>query len=716
MARHLEGPVNASVPSSTDPHELASLVAGLPADRAAARMAELVSELNRHGELYHQKGTPEIDDRTYDLLYRELELLEARLPDRVDPGSPTRKVGHQAIDSLRPFEHRVPMLSLSNAFGEDEVAEFDRRLRQKLGERAPGELTYVVEPKLDGLAVELVYENGRLTGAGTRGDGQVGEDILHNVRTIKAIPGRLLGSGFPERLSIRGEILYTLAGFEAMNAERARRGERTFENPRNAAAGTIRQLDPSIAASRPLTFFAHSFGEEDPSLGTNHFDSLGRLASWGLPVNPRNRRVVGIAAVWAVIEELRVARDTLAYEIDGAVVKVDDFRLQRELGWVTRSPRWAVAYKYPPSRKSTLLQDILYQVGRTGVVTPVAVLAPVRVGGVTVTRATLHNSDYLKEKDFRIGDTVEVERAGDVIPKVVQVVPDAEHADRPIPAYAENCPVCNEPLVREPKITRCPNTVGCPAQLGAAIRHFASRGAMDVAGIGEKLADQLVEAGLVRTVADLYDLDLPTLLGLERIGDRTAENLLDQLERSKGRPLEKVLVALGIPEVGESTARDMARHFGSLDAILAASAEELDAVPGIGEPSAVRIHEHLTSPGFLELVRRLRAAGVRFPHSAPAVSATSATLAGKTFVLTGTLPTLSRDAAKARIEAAGGKVSGSVSKKTTFLVAGADAGSKLDRATELGVAVLDEDALLALLRGDGGAPPEAASEIPLLTP
>ncbi len=716
MRRQLEGPVNASVPSSTDPQELAALVSSFTADRAAERMAELVAELTRHGELYHQRGTPEIDDRTYDLLYRELELLESRMPDRVDPASPTRQVGHAAIAFLRPFEHRVPMLSLGNAFGEDEVMEFDRRLRAKLGERAAGELSYVVEPKLDGLAVELVYEDGRLTGAGTRGDGQVGEDILHNARTIKAIPARLLGDEWPERLSIRGEILYTLAGFEAMNAERARRGERMFENPRNAAAGTIRQLDPAIAASRPLTFFAHSFGEEDARLGSNHFDSLARLGSWGLPVNPRNRRVVGIVGVWAVIEELRIARDSLAYEIDGAVIKVDDFRLQRELGWVTRSPRWAVAYKYPPSRKSTILEDILYQVGRTGVVTPVACLAPVRVGGVTVTRATLHNADYVREKDFRVGDTVEVERAGDVIPKVVQVVVDDAHAARPVTMYAENCPVCGESLVREPKITRCPNTVGCAAQLGAAIRHFASRGAMDVGGIGEKLADQLVDAKLVRTVADLYDLDLATLLQLERIGDKTAENLLEQLERSKGRPLEKVLVALGIPEVGESTARDMAWHFGSLDGILAASPEALDAVPGIGEPSAVRIHAHISSPAFIELVGRLKAAGVRFPHEGRAAAETSTTLTGQTFVLTGTLPTLSRDAAKARIEAAGGKVAGSVSKKTSFLVAGADAGSKLDKANELGVAVLDEDALLALLRGDGGASAEPEPGVPEVTP
>jgi DNA ligase (NAD+) len=690
-----------TINSSTDPREIHARVEALTIEQARERLAQLVPELNRHNRLYHTEGRAEIDDRSYDLMYRELEWIEGRFPALILADSPTRRVGDAPVEGLAPFVHQVPMLSLANAFGEEELIDFDARLHRFAGDRAPEHITYVVEPKLDGLAAELVYENGRLAGAGTRGDGAVGEDILHNVKTIRSVPRHLHEDGdpFPARLSIRGEILFLIAGFEAMNAERIARGSKAFENPRNAAAGAIRQLDPSMAASRPLHFFAHSFGEEDASLGSGHLESLERLARWGMPINPLHRRVLGIAAVWEAIGDLGARRDALPYEIDGAVVKVDDFRLQRILGFVTRSPRWAVAYKYPPSRKETKLVDVGFQVGRTGAVTPVAWLAPVRVGGVTVSRATLHNASMLATLDLRVGDTVEVERAGDVIPRVVRAVPDEGHADRPVTQFPTSCPQCGEPLVREADaaVTRCVNTVGCPAQLRAAIRHFGGRTAMDVEGLGEKLVDQLVDCGLVTSVADLYSLTGEDLEGLDRIGEKTASALLEQIDRTRGRPLEKALVALGIPDVGEATARDLARHFGSIGAILAASEQDLASVFGLAEKSARRIRAHLVNPRFVELVERLLAAGVRFPFTAP--PATGGKVAGKTFVITGTLPALTRDDAKARILEAGGKVAGAVSKRTDYLVAGSDAGSKLDKAKELGIEVIDEAALLALIGG-----------------
>ncbi len=688
----------------TDHREIQERVAALDLSGARDRAGHLCAELNRHSQLYHSLGTPEIDDRTYDLMYRELELLEARFPSVLLPDSPTRKVGGPPIDALRSFTHRVPMLSLGNAFSEAEIREFDARCLRFLGPRAPSAIAYVVEPKLDGLAVELVYERGQLTGAGTRGDGMVGEDILHTVRTIRNVPRQLSGRDNPERLSVRGEVLFTLAAFEAMNTERVHRGDRPFENPRNSAAGTVRQLDPKAAAERGLFFTAHSFGEEDASLGDTHSDRLATLAGWGLPVNDRNRLAIGPEAVWDAIQLLGDARHILPYEIDGAVVKVDAVSLQKALGFVTRSPRWAVAYKYPPAQRATRLENVGFQVGRTGAVTPVAHLAPVRVGGVTVTRATLHNADMLTTLDLRVGDLVLIERAGDVIPRVVAVVPEDGRESRPQPQFPETCPQCGAQLVRlaDAAVTQCPNTLGCPAQLRAALRHFGSRGAMDIEGLGEKLVDQLIEAGLVRSVADLYHLTAAQLGELERMGARSAASLLAQLEQSKDKPLDKALTALGIPDVGEATARDLARHFGSLHAFLAATPEALTRVPGIGDKVASRVHSAVHAPGFEALVAGLQSAGLRFtPPAAPPVTGA---IAGRTFVLTGTLPTLGRDDAKARILAAGGKVSGSVSTKTHYVVAGTEAGSKLDKATELGIPVLSEPEFLALLDGVGGAP------------
>ncbi|MCB9678602.1 MAG: NAD-dependent DNA ligase LigA [Alphaproteobacteria bacterium] len=674
-------------------------------DRAAAeiRIANLVPELNRHSHLYHTLDAAEIDDRTYDLMYRELELLEMRFPDLVRSDSPTLKVGGGAVSELAEFVHRIPMLSLANAFSSEEIADFDGRCRKNLGDDAPEAITYVVEPKLDGLAAELVYERGTLVGAGTRGDGKVGEDILHTVKTIRAIPSKLLGDRVPDRIAVRGEIFFDLAGFEAMNARRVARGEKAFENPRNAAAGAVRQLDPAVAAERPLTFKCHSFGEvEGFEMPDTHSAQLQVLAGWGLPINELNQSATGADAVNAAIAHLGSLRHGLPYEIDGAVVKVDSIPLQAALGFITRSPRWAVAYKYPPPQVHTLLQAVGFQVGRTGAITPVAHLRPARVGGVTVSRATLHNEDQVRQLDLRVGDTVVIERAGDVIPRVVRAVDDAAHASRPPVTFPTVCPECGSPVDREgdQAVLRCTNALACPAQLRAGLRHFASRGAMDIEGLGSKLVDQLVDAGLVRRLSDLYRLTYEQLVSLDRMGSKSAENLLEALEKSKGRPLERVLTALGIRDVGEATARDLSQHFHTIDALSAASRDDFAGVSGIGPVVAERVAAFFADPRHRGEIDALRELGVRFPEVEEGERITGGVdLGGQVFVLTGTLPTMDRNEAKKRILAAGGKVTGSVSKKTDYLVAGEAAGSKLTKAEELGVTVIDEAGLVALLAG-----------------
>jgi DNA ligase (NAD+) len=594
------------------------------------------------------------------------------------------------------------MLSLANAFDADEMRDFDARCKRFLGEDAPDQIRYAVEPKLDGLAAELVYEDGVLTGAGTRGDGQVGENILHTVSTIRAIPRRLDGDP-PTWMAIRGEIFYGLAGFEEMNRQRRERGQKAFENPRNAAAGAVRQLDPAVAASRPLTFYAHSRGEaEGVVLPSQHTGQMALIAAWGLPVSPLNRTVDGIEAVIEAIASLGDRRNELPHEIDGAVVKVDDQALQESLGFVTRSPRWAIAFKYPPPRVQTVLENVGFQVGRTGAITPVAHLRPVRVGGVTVSRATLHNADMITALDLRIGCTVSLERAGDVIPKVVEAIVDGRHTTLPPVAFPTTCPECGTGLVRpeDEARTRCPNTLSCPAQLRAAIRHFAHRGSMDIEGLGAKMVDVLVDTKLVGRLSDLYTLTEDDLVGLERMGRTSARNLLAAIEQSKSQPLGRALGALGIPDVGESTARDLALHFRSLDGITAAPSESLIEVHGIGEKVATRILAFFSDDGLRGEVDRLRELGVRFPDLPPIEdqpSAAQSQVAGKTFVITGTLPNLGRSEAKALILAEGGKVTGSVSKNTDFLVAGDAAGSKLEKARSLAIPVLDEEQLLALI-------------------
>lgn len=673
---------------------------------AKARMDELVPELIHHNRLYHELDKPEIDDHTYDKLFRELELLEARFPSLAREDSPTRRVGGDAVAALAPFTHRVPMLSIGNAFGDAELREFDARCKRFLGERAPESMGYVVEPKLDGLAVELVYEAGELVGAGTRGDGSVGEDVLHNVLTIKAVPKRLVGKELPKYLSIRGEIFIPLQGFEEMNARRVARGEPALKNPRNAASGGMRQLDPKVASDRPMTFMAHSFGEiEGMEPPPSHTALLAQLSRWGIPVNPLNRTVSGIEGVIAAIGELAAERNTLPYEIDGAVIKVDDRALQEALGFITRSPRWAAALKYPPAQAETTLLSVLFSVGRTGVVTPVANLEPVALAGVTVSRATLHNEDQVKALDLRAGDRVVMERAGDVIPRVVRVVPDDKHDARPVTVFPTSCPACSTALVRDPELAaiRCPSP-SCPAQLERSLQHFASRGAMDIRGLGEKLIEQLVDKKLVGRVSDFYRLEKDKLTGLDRMGDKSADNVIKAIAASKSQPLDRCIVALGVPSVGEATARDLASHFVNIDALLEATAEDLLKVHGIGDIVAKDIQHFFANERNREEIAMLKELGVTFGASADGAAAAvswpvSTVLQGVVFVITGTLPTLSREDAEGRIRAAGGKCTGSVSKKTNYVVAGEKAGSKLTKAQELGVSIIDEAELLRLLGG-----------------
>lgn len=711
-----------------EPLFLPKHVASMTEEEARTRMARLTEALARHSRLYHELGKPEIDDRSYDLLYRELELLEERFPDRAAADSPTQQVGGQAVSSLQPYVHSQRMLSLANAFTHEDLHAWEARraddgrltggLRQHLardGGPPIEDLAYAVEPKLDGLAIELVYQEGRLTAAGTRGDGHTGEDVTHNLKTVANVP-KTLQPPFPAYLSVRGEVLFTLAGFEAMNTRREAEGLPRFKNPRNAAAGTVRQLDPAVAGRRPLVFFAHSAGRGLEEVGS-HQQLMRRLEALGLETTGLGVACGDIDQVIDAIEALGSRRDSLPYEIDGAVVKVDNHELQARLGMVTRSPRWAIAFKYPAPMVTTRLLEVDFSVGRTGVVTPVAVMEPVQVGGVTVTHATLHNEHQLLRKPeylggLRPGDLVFVKRAGDVIPRVEAVQDEPDRQSRPLARFPSGCPECQTPLVREENETspekvliRCPNHLTCPAQLRAGLRHYVSRGAMDIDGLGEKLIDQLVDQGWVTRPSDLYRLTVEQLTDLERMGDKSATNLVDALERSKSQSLARALVALGIPEVGEATARDLAKNLRSLDAIKNATVDDLKSIPQIGDAVAHSIHTFFADVTHQAEIELLRAHGVLFPSEPldEGEEGPGQLLEGLTFVLTGTLPTLGRAEAKARIEQAGGKTSSSVSGRTTCLVAGDKAGSKLTKAQSLGVPVIDEEVLIAWL--DGSPPP-----------
>ena len=673
------------------------------------RAAELRETVARHDRLYHVLDAPEVGDAEYDRLFAELLSLEAAYPDLADPDSPTQRVGGAPAEGFAEVVHEVPMLSLANAFEESGVAEFDRRVRERLELAEGEEVEYVAETKLDGVAVSLRYEHGRLAVAATRGDGTRGEDVTGNVRTVRSVPLRLAGDGFPESLEVRGEVYLPLDRFERLNEEQRSRGEREFVNPRNAAAGGLRQLDPRATRSRRLMFFCHGAGRADgiPSAST-HRGLLRRLEEWGLRVSPDVRVVRGVRGCVGYYREIEARRENLGYQIDGVVYKVNRLEEQRRLGSVARAPRWALAHKFPAEEAVTRLLGIGVQVGRTGSLTPVARLEPVFVGGVTVTNATLHNQDEIVRKDVRVGDRVVVRRAGDVIPQVLRAVdPERRAPDAPLFEMPTECPVCGAPAVRvEGQVaTRCTAGLGCPAQRKEAIRHFASRRAMDIEGLGEKLVDQLVETGLVGTVADLYRLKerREEIVALERMGELSTANLLAGVEQSRGLPrglpLSRFLYALGIPEVGEATAEALARHFGRLSRVREADEAALAEIRDVGPVVAAQV------VAFFEANRRVvddlmvTAGPAPVPVERPGGGggAEPLPLAGEVVVLTGALASMTREDARGRLEALGAKVTGSVSKRTTLVVCGENPGSKRDRAEALGVRTVDEAGLLDLL-------------------
>jgi DNA ligase (NAD+) len=677
----------------------------------AVRAAELRKQLHHHGHQYYVLDAPTIPDAEYDRLFKELQALEAAHPELLTPDSPTQRVGGKALDSFASVKHVVPMLSIrTETDTEASGAEaFDTRIRKELNlTEAEPPVDYVAELKFDGLAMSLRYENGVLVQAATRGDGETGEDVTQNIRTIGQIPLRLSNDA-PKVLEVRGEVYMARGDFEALNErQRARiaageKGEKTFVNPRNAAAGAVRQLDPTIAAQRPLSFFAYGLGDitpaEDggPTFNT-HFDLLMALKQWGFPVAEQTACVQGAAGLVDFHQRMGQARDALPFDIDGVVYKVNSLAAQRQLGFVTREPRWAVAHKYPAQEQLTTVQAIEVQVGRTGKLTPVAKLAPVFVGGVTVTNATLHNEDEARRKDVRVGDTVVVRRAGDVIPEVVSVVLEKRLQDAQIFTMLHQCPVCGSPAVREEGEAdyRCTGGLFCSAQRKQAILHFAHRRAVEIEDLGDKLVEQLVDAGVVKTLPDLYRMGFTALVTLERMAEKSANNVLASIEKSKQTTLPRFLFGLGIRHVGEATAKELARHFGKMDAIMDATVDQLLQVADVGPIVAQSIRTFFDQPHNREVVEQLRACGVTWTEGEPTAGA-SLPLAGQTFVLTGTLPTLSRDQAKDMLEALGAKVAGSVSKKTHCVVAGAEAGSKLDKAQELGIKVLDEAGLLALV-------------------
>jgi DNA ligase (NAD+) len=677
------------------------------ASSAAARRAEqLRRELQEHNHRYYVLDAPSISDAEYDALLRELQALEAVHPELLTADSPTQRVGAAPAADFAPVRHRLPMLSLNNCFSDDELGDFDRRVREGLARDA---VDYVAEPKLDGLAVSLLYRDGRFVQGATRGDGETGEDITANLRTIRAIP-LLLRGRTPPALEIRGEVYLPHAGFRRMNEEAAARGDKLYVNPRNAAAGSLRQLDPAVTARRPLSLYAYGLGHvEGWTLPRTHHEVLAQLREWGLPVSSLIEVVQGVAGCRDYYERMQARRPELPFDIDGVVYKLDELAGRDELGFVARAPRWAIAHKFPAEEAQTVLENVEFQVGRTGALTPVARLQPVFVGGATVSNATLHNMDEIVRKDVHIGDTVIVRRAGDVIPEVKAVViarrpPDAQPVTLP-----DGCPVCGGRIEKEEGevIARCTNGLTCRAQLHGALLHFVSRRAMDIEGLGEKLLAQLIDLEWVRTPADIYALDAERLAGLERMGEKSAQNLVVSIERSRQTTLERFLYALGIRDVGETTARDLARHFGTIEALIEAAQADaptahaekdkdrcplLRAVPDVGPVVAAHVSHFFVEPRNLKVIAALRSAGVSWPE---AQAARAGPLSGNT----GTLPGVSRDEAGAMIEAAGGKLSGSVSKKTDYVVAGESAGSKLAKAEKLGVTVIDLDGLRALLGG-----------------
>lgn len=664
----------------------------------AHRIAELRTQLHRHNHSYYVLDEPTIPDAEYDRLMVELRQLEEAHPELVTADSPSQRVGGAPLAAFAQVRHEQPMLSLDNVFDEGSFGDFVRRIQERLGSDQP--LLFCCEPKLDGLAISLRYEQGVLVRAATRGDGETGEDVTANVRTIGAVPLRLQGNDWPAVLEVRGEVVMPRAGFEAMNERARATGDKLFANPRNAAAGSLRQLDSRITAKRPLSFVAYGLGVVDgmrQPLAMGQYQRLQQLKGWGLPVTVELQQCRGGEAVIGYYQQLLARRDQLLWEIDGVVVKVDALAEQEQLGFVARAPRWAVAFKFPAQEEMTELVDVEFQVGRTGAVTPVARLKPVAVAGVVVANATLHNADEIARLGLMRGDTVIIRRAGDVIPQIVGVVAERRPADAAAIVFPECCPACGSAIERAAgeAVARCSGGLICPAQRKEAVRHFAARRALDIDGLGDKLIEQLVDSGKVQDPADLYGLSVAELAALERMGQKSAENLLAAIETSKTTTLARFLFALGIREVGEATAAALANHFRTLEALQQADEAALLAVPDVGPVVAGHVRQFFLQPRNLQVIERLRAAGVHWPELAAASGPLP--LAGQTLVLTGSLTTLSRDDATARLVALGAKVAGSVSAKTTRVFAGANAGSKLAKATQLGIPVADEEALLALL-------------------
>jgi len=658
------------------------------------RVEKLREEIEYHNYRYYILDQPEISDAQYDRLMRELEKLEEQYPELRTPNSPTQRVGAPPLEEFEIVRHTIPMLSLANAFDEIEAKEFDKRMKKFLG--TSSDIEYVTEPKLDGLAVELVYERGQFVVGSTRGDGINGENITQNLRTIKTIPLQLIRKeiSVPERLEARGEVIMQLKRFRDLNQKREELGEPLFANPRNAAAGSVRQLDSKITAERPLEIYCYGIGEMRGRTFKTHWEILQTLSKWGLRINPNIRRCKHIEDVIEYYHEVNEMREKLPYEIDGIVIKVNQLDLQTRLGEISRSPRWALAFKFQPKQETTKIQDIIIQVGRTGALTPVAVMEPVKVGGVEVSRATLHNQDEIDKKDVRIGDMVVIQRAGDVIPEVVQVIESKRTGKEKKFRMPSKCPVCGAEVIKEEAIHRCIG-LDCPAQLKGRIKHFASKRAMDIEGLGVKLIDQLVDKGLVKDVADIYYIEKKQLIELERMADKSAQNIIDAVEASKTKPLSRFLYALGIRHVGETTAEDLARRFSRLDDFFHLSEETLREVEGIGPEVSASVYQFFRDKKNKESIERLKKAGVTVIE--PKVKG-KAKLAGKTFVFTGALKSLGRDEARNIVESLGGMTVSTVSKKVDFVVVGEDPGSKFDKAKELGIKTLTEEEFQKMIR------------------
>jgi DNA ligase (NAD+) len=669
-----------------------------PSKKATARAAALRDLLERYNHRYHALDDPEVPDAEYDRLMVELRALETRFPQLQVPNSPTMRVGAAPIAAFGAVKHQIAMLSLDNAFSEEEVRDFDRRIHERLSVSGP--IRYSAEPKMDGLAISARYEDGAFVQGATRGDGETGEDVTQNLRTIKALPLKLRGTSVPRVLEVRGEVFMPFAGFKRFNEQAAARGEKSFINPRNAAAGSLRQLDPRMTAARPLDLFIYGVGViEGGELPPSHSATLRELRGLGFKICPQSKVVESIDGCLEYYRDIGAARPSLPYQIDGVVYKVDDVKLQRDLGFISRAPRWAIAHKFPAEEALTVVRGIEFQVGRTGALTPVARLEPVFVGGVTVSNATLHNMDELTRKDVRVGDTVVIRRAGDVIPEVARVLPERRvKPEPPLIELPRNCPVCGSPVVREgdQAVARCSGGRICAAQRKGEIQHFASRRAMDIQGLGDKLVEQLVDGNRVRTPADLFSLQTEQLEAMERMGEKSAQKLQSAIGNAKRTTLPRFLYALGIRDVGEATALALAQYFPEITKLRSAGEETIQRVPDVGPVVAKQVAAYFRDAQNAELVDRLLASGITWPE--PVAVAAGGALRDKSFVLTGTLESQSRDEATDAIVQRGGKVSGSVSKKTNYVVAGAEAGSKLKKAEQLGITILNEAEFLELLK------------------